>query len=103
MAKRQAQDVGVGIVVRAETCHKTCRHSVPPSPLPGAQVTTRAETTYSKTLSRNELIALLKLPKDAALTFRVPGGGDYSNCTLSVDDVGGLKVEWRITQMQEGE
>lgn len=34
------------------------------------------------------------LPDNAEVEFHVPGGGDYSNCSLNVDDDNAVTVTW---------
>ena len=65
------------------------------------QITTTKN--YSMTFSRVEFIHLLngesnrvhaRIPADAKVTVEIPGGGDWSNQTLNLDDVSGVTVSW---------
>lgn len=55
-------------------------------------------------LTRSMLIVLLNdqfdldLPGDTRVSVRVPGGGDWSNCDLELDESCGLNVGWTETQ-----
>jgi hypothetical protein len=49
------------------------------------------ETKHHAELTRHKLIALLRqaghnVPDNAGIFVRVPGGGDWSNCPLDIDD-----------------
>ena len=52
-------------------------------------------------LSRNDLVALLRdagmwaFPDDANVYVQVPGGGDWSNTALDIDDEHPIVVRWK--------
>lgn len=48
--------------------------------------TTTVTTDVSYSLKLSELREALKLPPHAKLSVSVPGGGDWSNCDLELDD-----------------
>ena len=62
-------------------------------------------TTTGVSLSADDMRGLLRLagvevPDNAEVAFRIPGGGDWSNTTLDVDD-GELFVSWEVTEVKE--
>jgi hypothetical protein len=59
----------------------------------------RTETSKSIELGEPELRRLLEaqgvvIPADATITVQVPGGGDYSNMSLDIDDRTPVVVAW---------
>ena len=57
--------------------------------------TKRVTTTYHTGLiTFADIIKAFDLPGNAKVVFDVPGGGDYSNTALSVEDHP-LRVEWK--------
>ena len=55
-------------------------------------LTTKKITKHNATLDRKHLLGLLLhagylVPDDAKITMTVPGGDDYSNMTLDIDDM----------------
>lgn len=56
-------------------------------------VTTQKIVKHEATLDRTQLIHLMReagytnVPDDAKITMNVPGGGDYSNTTLDIDEM----------------
>jgi hypothetical protein len=63
------------------------------------QISTVTRKTF--TLTKLDLLSLInknmempRVPADATLTVAVPGGGDWSNSILDVNDVGGVVVSW---------
>lgn len=57
------------------------------------KVTTRTITRKDKTiqLTRDNILELLwgadyDIPTDATVEFRVPGGGDFANCNIDIDE-----------------
>lgn len=70
-------------------------------------ITTRRQHTVR--LNRKMLLDALRrhwllddLPDDVCITVTVPGGGDWSNTTLDIDDETPICVEWS-TQSTEME
>jgi hypothetical protein len=56
-----------------------------------SEITSKTKTTYH--LTNEDIIGMLKetgrIGKDSTITqvaFRVPGGGDYSNMTLDIEE-----------------
>lgn len=71
------------------------------------KTTVHRETT-KVTLAREDVIKLLRgtgcnVPEDAQVKFHVPGGGDYSNMALDVDESSPIEVEWTIEDGDENE
>jgi len=69
----------------------------------GVKLSITTTKNYSMTFSRTEFIHLLngesnrvhaRIPADAKVTMQIPGGGDHSGETLSLDDVDGVTVSW---------
>lgn len=59
---------------------------------------TVVETKHHLELDRPKLLTLLRqagvtVPDNAGIFVQVPGGGDYSNCTLDIDDAP-LQLHW---------
>ena len=54
---------------------------------------TQTVVKHSAFVGRQEFVRLLReagyagVPDDAKITMQVPGGGDYSNMTLDIDDM----------------
>lgn len=69
-------------------------------------IKTEIHTMHAMTLSRQDVIDLLKrkygVPPDATVSITVPGGGDWAHVTLDLDDAGGLKVMWMHTEKHDG-
>lgn len=61
--------------------------------------TVRRTTTerVEQVITAEELRQILLLPVGTKLTIDVPSGGDYSGCTLGVDEVGGITAIYTIT------
>lgn len=64
---------------------------------------TRTTRRHEMSLSRESLIKALQVcgvevPKDASVTFTVPGGGDWSNCTIDVDREHPINIEWTVVE-----
>lgn len=53
------------------------------------------------TLDRDALLKLLReqlhIPENADVYFQVPGGGDWSNTSVDVDDENPIHVKWTVT------
>ena len=57
--------------------------------------TKRVTTTHhTATITIEDIIKAFNLPVHAKVIFDVPGGGDYSNMALSVEEYP-LRVEWK--------
>lgn len=57
--------------------------------------TRRVTTTHhSATITIEDIIKAFDLPPHAKVIFDVPGGGDYSNMALSIEEHP-LRVEWK--------
>jgi hypothetical protein len=57
--------------------------------------TKRVTTTHhSGVITIEDIIKAFNLPVHAKVTLQVPGGGDYSNMALSVEEHP-LRVEWK--------
>ena len=61
---------------------------------------TRTIARHEMTLNKNEIASMLgyfegqDLPLGARLYVKIPGGGDYSNMDLDIDDEFLVYVEW---------
>lgn len=71
-------------------------------PRPEVDVETKTITKKSVTVGRALLIELLQqaridVPPDAEVFIRVPGGGDWSNQALSLDEHN-VQVKWEETE-----
>ncbi len=63
-------------------------------------------TSGSVELAGQEIVSLLKaagynVPKDANVTVRIPGGGDYSNCHLDIDYDCPVHVTWNVVTTEQ--
>jgi hypothetical protein len=68
-----------------------------------ASVTT--ERKFRVELTAKHLLAMLakqgqRIPSDAKITFHVPGGGDYSNMAIDIDDEKPVYVEWKTESVE---
>lgn len=66
------------------------------------------ETTYTLKVGSTALRELLihaghKVPENAKVTIWIPGGGDYSNCSLDVTDQNQLDIQWKVEKDTESE
>ena len=41
---------------------------------------------------------VINIPQDATVEFMVPGGGDYSNCSVDVDEDAPIHIYWTQTE-----
>ena len=67
---------------------------------------TRKETTTEITLSRDALLLMLRdagieVPASAEVTVMVPGGADWSNTALHIDDDAPVKVRFSEKTTEE--
>ncbi len=65
-------------------------------------VRTETKTSYSIELSGADIINLLNeagvaAPKNAVVEFDVPGGGDWSNMSVDIDQDNPVTVRWTET------
>jgi len=55
-------------------------------------------TEHSVRITKHDLLLWLKRKEGAALeasaTIQVPGGGDWSNTSLDIDEAGGILITW---------
>jgi hypothetical protein len=54
-------------------------------------------TRYSLELSGADLKRQLAIPEDARVTISIPGGGDWSNSNLDLDDGHKIDIRWETT------
>lgn len=57
--------------------------------------TTETVETTRIAMSKVELLKALGLPQDADVYVEVPGGGDWSNCELNIDNDVPLKITYK--------
>ena len=60
--------------------------------------TTTITSVTKKTITRKQLIEAFNLPENAEIYFSVPGGGDYSNMDLDLDERTGITVRYEETK-----
>jgi len=58
------------------------------------KITKKVVTTTTATITIEDIIKAFDLPPHAKVNFHVPGGGDYSNMTLSIAEHP-LTAEWK--------
>lgn len=46
-------------------------------------------------------VALPKDPVEVRIYFAVPGGGDWSNTDIDIDDKNPVRVEWQTTEERD--
>ncbi len=72
-----------------------------------AEVKVDVKTTTTKShrasINKEQLLAALKLlgiecPSSADVCVHVPGGGDWSNMALSIDNDCQIQVSWKTTE-----
>lgn len=70
----------------------------------GLKITKRVTESqaHSLTLTDEDLIALLNkagldIPDGAVVTVAVPGGGDWSNTDLHIEDYRTIDIDWTTT------
>lgn len=70
--------------------------------MPFSKTTFQRKTTKTLSLGKEALIFALRyslnIPDDAKIFVKVPGGGDWSNTNLNIDDDTPLIVEWTIEE-----
>lgn len=65
------------------------------------KTTVKTTSQHEIRVSRHQLVQMLQrdgldvVPDDAAVTVRVPGGGDYSNTDLDIDQDTDIKITWQ--------
>lgn len=71
------------------------------------QRSTVVETTrrFDVRINGDQLRELLKsagvlVPPGAEITFTVPGGGDWSNMSIDIDDEHPITVSWKTTEVK---
>jgi len=74
-------------------------HKPTPHPSVVSATTVRTETTRRVELGDVQILELLAsrsiyVPKDATITVTVPGGGDWSNTDLDINDRCPVVVSW---------
>jgi len=60
------------------------------------QVTTITTEEYSAEVSGDQLKEYLGLPKNAKVSFMVPGGGDWSNEEIDITEEDPLHVSYEV-------
>lgn len=63
-------------------------------------------TDYHLTLDKKSIIKMLDntgitIPPNAVITFHVPGGGDWSNSVIDVDEEHPIHVSWSTTETHD--
>lgn len=75
----------------------------------GIQIKSEAIVTtdqkWSIELTGTMLVDMLRtaghaIPKDAAVSFHVPGGGDWSHMSIDVDAENPLYIEWKAHSVE---
>lgn len=61
------------------------------------RVTVKTVTTTTYEITADEIRKWQRLPKDARVEVKVPGGGDWSNTDLSLDDCP-VVVSYTVTE-----
>jgi hypothetical protein len=56
--------------------------------------------THTANITVDDIRAAFGLPTNAQINFYVPGGGDWSNCAISLDDQP-LTVVWHVRHGEE--
>jgi hypothetical protein len=59
------------------------------------KVSTTTTTDYSLELSGDDIRRLLGIPPDARVSVHIPGGGDWSNQALDLNDRDTLDINWQ--------
>jgi len=67
--------------------------------------TTRAVITKTVTLDDKAIRRLVSaivsgIPDNARVSINLPGGGDWSNCTLDVEAAHPITIEWTETEVE---
>lgn len=58
------------------------------------KITKKVTTTTEAVITIEDIIKAFNLPPHAKVSFNVPGGGDYSNMRLSIEEYP-LIAEWK--------
>jgi hypothetical protein len=66
--------------------------------------TVTVETRHHAELDRQKLLTLLgqaghQVPDNAGIYVQVPGGGDWANCTLDIDDAP-IQIHYSTTEQK---
>ena len=74
---------------------------------PTVRTSAHVKETHTLTLNREELLSLLAkagqpIPASAAVLIQVPGGGDWSNTALDVDDDNPVVIRWVSERTENG-
>lgn len=67
------------------------------------RTTTTVTTKVRREILRKDLGLLLGLPEHATVFVEVPGGGDWSNCDLEIDDRRPLIVTFQTVEDKSDE
>lgn len=54
-------------------------------------------TTHTAELNAKEIRKVFGLPNDAVVEFFVPGGGDWSNTSISISEENPIHVTWKVS------
>lgn len=68
---------------------------------------TTVDRTLRIELTRDDILRLLradgyKIPNDADVEFRVPGGGDWSNMDVGIDEENPVSIRWKEKTVEVG-
>ena len=66
-----------------------------------AEVNKKITTEYSLNLSGADIRKILDLPLNAKVTVQIPGGGDWSNQELNINDEHTFDVKWQTIVEQD--
>lgn len=69
------------------------------------EVTKHIKTKYYVTVSNDDIVEYLKLkghdvPGDCKVSFRVPGGGDWSGMDVDIDDDTPVQAHWEVSESE---
>lgn len=72
------------------------------------EVTKTIKTKYHVTVTHDDIVEYLKskghdVPGDCVVTFKVPGGGDWSHMDVDIDDENPVKARWETTETNYGD
>lgn len=62
------------------------------------KVVKKIESTYEGVITGEMIRDVSNLPKNAKITFQVPGGGDWSNKNIEIDGEHTIGVTWTTTE-----
>ena len=63
---------------------------------------TTKKTTFEGTLTGKDLIKAFGLPEGAKVEFFVPGGGDWSNEIIEIDEEHPVYITYSVEDVTEG-